>query len=63
MPYDYAPRLAVRARARRRRDTLLLVLMLTLPAISLSTVPREESNPMRVAVASPGFSWSSAPAL
>ena len=39
MPYDYAPRLAARARARRRRDTLLLVLMLALPGVSWSSAP------------------------
>ena len=43
MPYDYAPRLAARARARRRYSVAGTLLLLLLPALSLNvgwgTVP------------------------
>lgn len=36
MPYDYAPRLAARARARRRLSVAGTLLLLLLPALSLN---------------------------
>lgn len=38
MIYDYAPRLAARARARRRRNLLFTLCLLSLPALSLQSV-------------------------
>ncbi len=37
MPYDYAPRLALLARARKRRHTWFTVCLLALPALSFQT--------------------------
>lgn len=39
MPYDYAPRLTLLARARHRRHVLLTVCLLALPALSLNAAP------------------------
>ncbi len=49
MTYDFAPRLAARARARHRRHILFTVCLLALPALSFQTVRGAADAPPQAA--------------